>query len=345
MRILSSGCSSAAIFFTLFAFALNNQQDATVHWFFGTSGARRWSSSCWPPSRSAARSACFAMVPSWWRHAACARRARATRRRRRRRRPRRRAERRSAPAARWTLTCSGCCGACRSPSSSAGSPRASTCARCAARTAHAPKAYYKGLNFLLNEQQDKAIDAFIEAVQHDPDTSELHFALGNLFRRRGEYERAVRVHEHLLSRADLPKRRARPRPARAGAGLPEGRPARPRRGGLARSSKARAFDDRGAAGAARPATSARATGAPRSRSRSKLERRGTGSFAVAHRALLCELALEADAARPAEAADAAAAARPRGRARRRARPRVLAGQRAAQRGDARARRCDAAGRR
>ena len=66
-----------------------------------------------------------------------------------------------------------------------------------------PKAYFKGLNFLLNEQQDQAIDAFIEAVQNDPDTSELHFALGNLFRRRGEYERAVRVHEHLLSRADL----------------------------------------------------------------------------------------------------------------------------------------------
>lgn len=68
-----------------------------------------------------------------------------------------------------------------------------------------PKAYFRGLNFLLNEQQDQAIDAFIEAVQNDPDTSELHFALGNLFRRRGEYERAVRVHEHLLSRGDLPE--------------------------------------------------------------------------------------------------------------------------------------------
>jgi lipopolysaccharide biosynthesis regulator YciM len=66
-----------------------------------------------------------------------------------------------------------------------------------------PKAYFKGLNHLLNEQQDQAIDAFIEAVQQDPDTSELHFALGNLFRRRGEFERAVRVHEHLLARADL----------------------------------------------------------------------------------------------------------------------------------------------
>ena len=67
----------------------------------------------------------------------------------------------------------------------------------------APKAYYKGLNLLLNEQQDKAIDAFIEAVQSDPDTTELHFALGNLFRRRGEFERAVRVHQHLTQRGDL----------------------------------------------------------------------------------------------------------------------------------------------
>ena len=72
-----------------------------------------------------------------------------------------------------------------------------------AENRRAPKAYFKGLNFLLNEQQDQAIDAFIEAVQNDPDTSELHFALGNLFRRRGEYERAVRVHQHLLSRGDL----------------------------------------------------------------------------------------------------------------------------------------------
>ena len=66
-----------------------------------------------------------------------------------------------------------------------------------------PTSYFRGLGFLLNEEPDKAIDAFIEAVQHDPDTTELHFALGNLFRRRGEFERAVRVHQHLLGRADL----------------------------------------------------------------------------------------------------------------------------------------------
>lgn len=68
----------------------------------------------------------------------------------------------------------------------------------------APRAYFKGLSLLLNEQQDKAIDAFIEAIQNDPDTVDLHFALGSLFRRRGEFQRAIRVHEHLLSRPDMP---------------------------------------------------------------------------------------------------------------------------------------------
>lgn len=67
-----------------------------------------------------------------------------------------------------------------------------------------PRGYFRGLNFLLNDQHDKAIDAFIEIVKLDPETVELHFALGNLFRRRGETERAIRVHQNLLSRPDLP---------------------------------------------------------------------------------------------------------------------------------------------
>lgn len=67
-----------------------------------------------------------------------------------------------------------------------------------------PRGYFRGLNFLLNEQPDKAIDAFIEVVKLDPETVELHFALGNLFRRRGETERAIRVHQNLLARPDLP---------------------------------------------------------------------------------------------------------------------------------------------
>src|ERR687889_1362767 len=67
-----------------------------------------------------------------------------------------------------------------------------------------PRGYFKGLNFLLNEQPDKAIDAFIEIVKLDPETADMHFALGNLFRRRGETERAIRVHQNLLARPDLP---------------------------------------------------------------------------------------------------------------------------------------------
>jgi lipopolysaccharide assembly protein B len=66
-----------------------------------------------------------------------------------------------------------------------------------------PQTYFKGLNFLLNEQPDKAIEAFIEVVKVDPETVDLHFALGSLFRRRGETERAIRMHKNLLDRSDL----------------------------------------------------------------------------------------------------------------------------------------------
>lgn len=66
-----------------------------------------------------------------------------------------------------------------------------------------PRTYLTGLNFLLNEQPDKAIDAFIEAVKIDNQTVELHFALGSLFRRRGETDRAIRMHQNLVDRDDL----------------------------------------------------------------------------------------------------------------------------------------------
>ncbi|MEW6313591.1 MAG: lipopolysaccharide assembly protein LapB [Pseudomonadota bacterium] len=66
-----------------------------------------------------------------------------------------------------------------------------------------PASYFRGLNFLLNEQPDKAIEAFVEVVKVDPQTIELHFALGSLFRRRGEVERAIRMHQKLLERDDL----------------------------------------------------------------------------------------------------------------------------------------------
>jgi lipopolysaccharide assembly protein B len=193
-----------------------------------------------------------------------------------------------------------------------------------------PKAYYKGLNLLLNEQQDKAIDAFIEAVQQDPDTSDLHFALGNLFRRRGEYERAVRVHEHLLHRADLP-RTERDRAQHA----------------LAQDfMKAGLFDRAEVAYKALDGTNfdtearlALLTLHERSRDwraaaevAQKLEQRGTGSFASRISHYWCEIALEADAKHQTDEADAALK-RAREAAPQAARPLVLAGQRALRRGE------------
>jgi lipopolysaccharide biosynthesis regulator YciM len=66
-----------------------------------------------------------------------------------------------------------------------------------------PNSYFRGLNFLLNEQPDKAIEAFLEVVKLEPETIDLHFALGGLFRRRGEIDRAIRMHENLLEREGL----------------------------------------------------------------------------------------------------------------------------------------------
>ena len=70
-----------------------------------------------------------------------------------------------------------------------------------------PLSYFRGLNFLLNEQPDKAIESFIEVVKVDPETIDLHFALGSLFRRQGEIDRAIRMHQNLLDRPDLPRDR------------------------------------------------------------------------------------------------------------------------------------------
>ncbi len=190
--------------------------------------------------------------------------------------------------------------------------------------------YYKGLNLLLNEQHDKAIDAFIEAVQQDPDTSDLHFALGNLFRRRGEYERAVRVHQHLLGRADLAQSE-RDRAQHA----------------LAQDFMKAGLFDRAEQGYAALAGTAFDTEARlalldiHERSRDwraaldvaqRLEASGAGSFAsrIAH--YWCEIALEADAA-PGDASGDRSVALAREAAPGDARPLVLAGERAATRGD------------
>jgi lipopolysaccharide assembly protein B len=194
----------------------------------------------------------------------------------------------------------------------------------------APKAYFKGLNLLLNDQHDKAIDAFIEAVQHDPDTTELHFGLGNLFRRRGDFERAVRVHQHLLERADLKavdRHRAQHELAddfmKAGL-FDRAEAAYQALQGTAFDTEARlallslherARDWRSATEVAR-----------------ELERRGSGSFAtrIAHYA--CELALLADAAGHPAQADLELQ-RAREAAPLAVRPLLLAGQRLARAGE------------
>jgi lipopolysaccharide biosynthesis regulator YciM len=193
----------------------------------------------------------------------------------------------------------------------------------------APRAYFEGLNLLLNEQQDKAIDAFIEAVQSDPDTTELHFALGNLFRRRGEFERAVRVHQHLLSRDDL-KQADRERAQHA----------------LAQDfAKAGLFDRAETAWRAlletpygTEAQLALLSLYERSRDwpqavamATALARAGNGSFEVRIAHYHCERALDADAAGRSDEADAALAAA-RSAAPEAPRPLLLAGQRAAKAG-------------
>ncbi|MFC4727501.1 lipopolysaccharide assembly protein LapB [Coralloluteibacterium thermophilus] len=63
--------------------------------------------------------------------------------------------------------------------------------------------YFRGLNYILNEQQDKAIEVFLEIAEVDKDTLETQFALGHLFRRRGEVDRAIRLHQGLIARPGL----------------------------------------------------------------------------------------------------------------------------------------------
>ncbi|MEX0374453.1 lipopolysaccharide assembly protein LapB [Spiribacter pallidus] len=69
--------------------------------------------------------------------------------------------------------------------------------------------YFQGLNYLLNEEPDRAIEVFTRMVELDEDTVETHLTLGNLFRRRGEADRAVRIHQNLIARPSLaPEQRA-----------------------------------------------------------------------------------------------------------------------------------------
>lgn len=68
-----------------------------------------------------------------------------------------------------------------------------------------PRDYLVGLNFLLNEEPDKAVDVFIKMLEVDSSTVETHLAVGKLFRRRGEVERAIRIHQNLIARPELDK--------------------------------------------------------------------------------------------------------------------------------------------
>jgi len=63
--------------------------------------------------------------------------------------------------------------------------------------------FFRGINYLLNEQPDKAIDVFLKLAEVDGETVETHLALGSLFRRRGEADRAIRIHQNLIARNNL----------------------------------------------------------------------------------------------------------------------------------------------
>lgn len=68
-----------------------------------------------------------------------------------------------------------------------------------------PRDYLVGLNFLLNEEPDKAVDIFIKMLEVDSETVETHLAVAKLFRRRGEVDRAIRIHQNLIARPQLDK--------------------------------------------------------------------------------------------------------------------------------------------
>ena len=73
------------------------------------------------------------------------------------------------------------------------------------KSAETARRYFKGLSYVLNEEPDKAIDLFVELIKVDSDTVETHFALGNLYRQRGETERAIRIHQNIYNRPALPE--------------------------------------------------------------------------------------------------------------------------------------------
>ncbi len=99
--------------------------------------------------------------------------------------------------------------------------------------------YFRGLNYLLNEQPDKAIELFLHIAELDKDTFETQVALGHLFRRRGEVDRAIRLHQALVQRPGLSDQQTRAGVASARRGLHALGPARSRRDRLQRPGRAR----------------------------------------------------------------------------------------------------------
>ena len=229
---------SRVVFVALLFLSLQNAEPVTLtfyHW--SRAGRRRSSSSCSSRSRPAWRSGLLAGALRVGAAQAAAETGCAAQRRELPARAPRRAPAPAAPApahvrpcrpadarcatraSRWNSSSGGCCRFRRCSSRWAGSPRASTSSTCCRESRALPLSYFRGLNFLLNEQPDKAIESFIEVVKVDPQTIDLHFALGSLFRRQGEIDRAIRMHQNLLDRPDLPADQRRGRDVRARAGL------------------------------------------------------------------------------------------------------------------------------
>ncbi len=97
--------------------------------------------------------------------------------------------------------------------------------------------YIRGLNLVLSRKTDEALELFVQMAKVDDETLETHFALGHLFRRRGEVERAIRVHQNLLARPNLNETQRHQARLLARRGLPRRRPVRPRRAALRRARR------------------------------------------------------------------------------------------------------------
>ena len=76
----------------------------------------------------------------------------------------------------------------------------------ASRRSHFSTEYFKGLTYLLNDEQDKALDIFVKLVETDWETIDTHFALGKIFRKNGEIDKAIKIHQGLIARPSLPEK-------------------------------------------------------------------------------------------------------------------------------------------